>query len=267
MSKRTAQQRSSSNSSQEASPEHKSIKMANDAQDEVPTLSTLYKVLVEVQADTKNILQEFEVLKEEHRHLKKSVAHILEENEQLTKTCKNQAKEIETMKERLSKAEDLLDDMHQYQRKYNLELHGIPEAKGENLESVVEELAQEIDVEDFEESDIDIVHRLPSKLKPRPIIIKFKCYDDKKSFYDARWKLRNFCNDDDGSKINGAKKIYINENLTAQRRQLFNEVRKRVKQYGWHSATTLDGKIFIKREKGGKNYKITKQADLEEYFA
>lgn len=269
MSKRSLQERLSSTSSQETSPVHKSLKMADEehmeGNESIPTFSMMYGILVEVQKNTKDILEEFATLKSEHKELKESVAFLLNENEALSQTCDKQSEEIKTTREQLSKCEDLQDEMHQYQRKYNLEFHGIPEIKGEDLNSIAEELAKEIDLDDFEESDIDIIHRLPSKFKPRPIIVKFKCYDSKKAFYDARWKLRNFRNEDE-DKLNGAKKIYINENLTSQRRQLFSEVRKRAKQYTWHSVTTIDGKIFIKREKGGRNLKITKQADLEEYF-
>jgi len=66
--------------------------------------------------------------------------------------------------------------------------------------------------------------------------------------------------------LNGATKIYINENLTAPRKTLFAEVRKRVKQNKWHSTWTLDGKIFVKKDKDGQIQKVTKQVDLEDLY-
>lgn len=133
----------------------------------------------------------------------------------------------------------------------------------EDLEDIIEEIGKEIDVE-IVYKDIDIVHRQRSKIDPKPILVKFKYYDDKKSMYEARWKLRRY--EGNGEKINGADKIYINEHLTAERKKLFAEVRKRGKQYRWSSVTTKDGKIFVRKEKGGKFYMITKQADLEGLF-
>jgi hypothetical protein len=153
--------------------------------------------------------------------------------------------------------------MNQYQRKYNLEIHGIPEDKDEDLEDVVETIAKEVGVE-IESVDIDIVHRLPSKIQPKPIIVKFKHYNDKKLIYEARWKLRHYKGNND--RLNGAQRIYINENLTTERKRLFAEVRKRAKQYSWFNVATKDGKIFVKLEKGGKSYKIVKQADMEGLF-
>jgi len=154
------------------------------------------------------------------------------------------------------------DDLNQYQRKHNLEIHGIPERENEDLEVIVEELGKAVEVE-IEYSDID--HRLPSKLKPRLIIVKFKSYNDKSNLYQARWKLRSYVEDPDAN-LNGAQKIYINENLTSTRKRLFAEVRKRAKQYHWHTASTKDGNIFVRKEKGGKAQKITRQADLEELY-
>lgn len=75
--------------------------------------------------------------------------------------------------------------------------------------------------------------------------LKFKCYDDKKSLYEAKRKLKTFSGS--GDRLNGAKKIYINEHLTAERKKLYAEVRKRAKQYQWFSYSTNDGKIFVKK--------------------
>jgi len=269
MSKRRVREHISSSSSQETSPIHKILKMSDEEHvqedEEPPTLSMIYKILMEVQGYTKKIMHENSIMKAEHEELKGSVAVILQENEELKAKCKQQQDEVRELNFKVNKLEDSQDDLNQYQRKHNLEFHGIPEMDEEDLEAIVGEIAKEIDVDDFEYNDIDIVHRLPSKLKPRPIIVKFKYYNDKKNLYAARWKLKKFQNESE-QRLNGAKRIYINENLTSQRRKLFTEVRKRAKQNHWHSAWTTDGKIFIKKERGGRSHKIGKQADLEDFY-
>ena len=130
----------------------------------------------------------------------------------------------------------------QYTRKYNVEIDGIPEVHGEDLEDVVIKLARSIDA-DVGPDDIDIVHRFKKgKRQPNPIIVRFNNYYSKKEMYYGRRKLRKV----NVRHISGAEKIYINENLTSQRAALFKKVRdkKRLRQ-GWKVWTT-DGKIFVK---------------------
>jgi len=164
---------------------------------------------------------------------------------------------------KLEELDNHQDDMEQYQRKHNLEIHGIPEKRDENLEIIVKNLGQALDVE-INYSDIDIVHRLPSKSAIRPIIVKFSSYNEKHELYAARRKLRSLIDAED--RFNGAKTIYINENLTRQRKKLFAEVRKRVKLNRWYGAWTKDGKIFLRKEKEGRNTRIKQEVDLEDLY-
>ena len=60
-----------------------------------------------------------------------------------------------------------------------------------------------------------------SKDKPRPVIARFSNYNAKSKLYKARLNLRNVDLQD-----LGAEKIFINENLTAWRAELFKEARK-----------------------------------------
>ena len=113
------------------------------------------------------------------------------------------------------------DDLEMYGRKHNLEIHGVPEEKEEDLDEVVSKVAECVGV-DMEEEDVDIVHRLPVKIKGvRPIIVKFKSHKIKSEIYMTRWKLHGITSFDES--LNGAKAIYINENLTAPKRKMYAE--------------------------------------------
>ena len=62
------------------------------------------------------------------------------------------------LEEKIHEINSKHDDLEQYTRKYNLEIDGIPEVHGEDLEDVVIKLARSIDA-DVGPEDIDIVHR------------------------------------------------------------------------------------------------------------
>jgi len=135
------------------------------------------------------------------------------------------------------------DVLEQYTRKYNLEIDGVPMVHGEDLEDIVIKLARRIDA-DVGPEDIDIIHRFKKgNQQPNPIIVRFNNYYSKKEMYYVRHKLHKL----NVRHISGAeKKIYINENLTAQRAALFKKVhnKKQLRQ-GW-KVWTIDGKIFVK---------------------
>ncbi|XP_020912476.1 uncharacterized protein LOC110250209, partial [Exaiptasia diaphana] len=180
----------SSSSSQEASPLHKSRKVDKDnkEQDEAgaPSLKIIYELLLDMKSDMSKIREENSYLKEGFEELKKTaewhdkdIEALKAENVILRSEVKDQGESIKSQSNQISALEQALDDLEQYTRKFNLEIHGIPEKKNEDLDIIVEDLAKAIGVESFEYGDIDIVHRLESKFKPRPVIVRFQNYDDK----------------------------------------------------------------------------------------
>ena len=78
-----------------------------------------------------------------------------------------------------------------------------------------------------------------TKDKPRPIIARFSNYNAQGKLYKARLNLRNV-----GLQDLGAEKVFINENLTARKAELFKEARQVKKKYNNGKTRTVDGKIF-----------------------
>ena len=158
------------------------------------------------------------------------VVILLEENKFLTSKVKSleddklkSKTKFKDMERRLDEAEVRHDDLEQYTRKFNLVIHGISEKVDEdNAENVIE-LGKLLNV-NLTRSDIDIVHRM--NVKSRPIIVRFANYNAKSQLYKARLHLRSASSQD-----LGPGKIYINENLTEWRAELFKEVRKVRKKY------------------------------------
>ncbi|XP_020905418.1 uncharacterized protein LOC110243633 [Exaiptasia diaphana] len=221
-----------------------------------------------VQRNTSQLLSDNAVLRNEVDDLKKSVQFHSDEVEQLRKEnsdLKAQVQQLTTNQEQLMKSADDLEERHDnlemYTRKYNLEIHGISEEDEEDLEEIVMKLGEAVGVE-IEEDDIDIVHRMKVRVKrgPRPIIVRFMSHKIKSELYKAKKKLRRIAglNDD----LKAEKAIYINENLTTAKRKLFAEVRKLAKQNKWKNCWSLDGKIYVCKEKGFRPIKISTYAEL-----
>ena len=102
MSKRRTREPISSSSSQETSPKPKSLKMAEEehvdiSQGNLPTLSLIYKTLMEVQEDVKIMRQENYNIQKEYEEIKKSVEYqsntiddLTQDNAKLKSICEEQ---------------------------------------------------------------------------------------------------------------------------------------------------------------------------------
>ncbi|XP_078357184.1 uncharacterized protein LOC144642060 [Oculina patagonica] len=257
-------------------PPAKSVKFTEDNMLEQEDIR---KVLNTIQDNTNKLLEENKALRNQYSELQKSLEFHIAKIETITTENEALKKEMKSMKKRLNEAteerdemyEDLgtainqLDDLEQYTRKHNLEIHGIPETPDENIAERVTALGNVLNVT-IRTDDIDICHRLQTSKnpsKPKPIIVRFKSYRAKKELYGARKQLKG---QNLNQVFNGGGIVYINENLTRMRRELFAKVWKRKKSEHWHSAWTTDGKIFVKIEATDYPIRIYNNEDLDRIY-
>ena len=122
-----------------------------------------------------------------------------------------------------------MDELEQYGRRENLEIHGVPVKPNESTNQVVKTLAKHLNVH-LDESHISTSHQLatkPDSKKPPPIIVCFANRDKKSENFGKRKMLQS------NSMISSnfeSDKITIQENLTVYKKMLFNQV-KLAKQY------------------------------------
>ena len=88
----------------------------------------------------------------------------------------------------------------------------------------------------------------------------------KSRLYKARIKLKGLKVTDIFSSNGNAspeQRIFINENLTDYRRELFWKANKKKKDNMIISAWTIDGKLFVKTSPDGAPIRIYEEGDLE----
>ena len=209
----------------------------------------------------------YEDLKESLTFTQSQVEEIIQDNKDLkseVKTLENQVlkskSEREELVQRVGELEIKHDDLEQYTCKFNLEIHGIPEREEEDKVENIIKLGHPSGI-NISRDDVDIVHRLRRKTNgaPQPIIVRFSNYRVKSELYKARLNLK---------KLNlrelNAQRIFINENLTPWRANLFREARKVKKKYPNGRAWTIDGKIFLKTDINAKVQRIDCFENLNE---
>lgn len=135
-------------------------------------LAEIWKVLNNIQENT-NKQEEHKVIREQCNYLQQSLEFHIAKMEKLATENKELKAEVNSLKpeirlankERdqlcvdLGTAINQIDDLEQYTRRHNLEIHGIPEQTGENLAEQAITLGKALNVT-IRDDDIDICHRL-----------------------------------------------------------------------------------------------------------
>ena len=150
--------------------------------------------------------------------------------------------------------------------KFNIEIHGIPEYEGENLQDIVIKTGQRMSVDVITE-DIDIVHRLYRKSPAiKPIIVRFTTYKKRREFYKSRFNLKEANTTEIIGSTQGDTegRIFINENLTQYRQEILAKARKMKRANKIYRVWTVDGKIFVRKTEESRPRRISEVWDLEE---
>lgn len=120
------------------------------------------------------------------------------------------------------------------------------------------ELALKLDLNDFSETDIAAVHRLPSgPNKIAPILVQVHKVSIEEQCICARTKLPQLAEED------SFPRLYINENLTRANKELYRLARLKGKEKGFKFVWTRNGRVLARKEEGRPIIHIDSKADLD----
>lgn len=213
--------------------------------------------------------------------------HLKEENEKLNNNVAemnlkldNQSKQLESLFQKITQLETdvsslqsenkdlrfLLDDQEQYSRRNCLEIHGVPEMRGENVLSEVVKIGRAIGAE-IDPNMIDNCHRLgrfrPGSPSTRGIIVKFVRNLDKENVLRCRKVKRNLTSSDLGFTTPSCS-IFINENLTARQKILLSSARKLKRTCNIAYVWSKNGKIYLKENDRSAVIPVTSESVISE---
>ena len=103
--------------------------------------------------------------------------------------------EVSSLNEKLNGITEQVDRQEQYSRRNCLLIHGITEGNQENTDDLALEIFREkLDIE-LTQRDLDRTHRIGKNDKksnrPRPVIVKFIRYNDRKKIFSKKKQLKN----------------------------------------------------------------------------
>lgn len=180
-----------------------------------------------------------------------AVAELRSQTESLSATVVSQAALID-------KLSSDLNDLEQYSRRSNFEIHGLPRKPNEDLTSVISDLAGALNISEFKTADISTVHRLPSRGDSiPPVIVQMHNVTAKEKWLSARRLLPRLVQD------GLFPRLYFNDNLSRANRELFRLARSKGKEKNFRFVWTRDGKVLAKKSEGAPLIRVQKMSDLE----
>ena len=205
-----------------------------------------------MEAENKRLKMELGKVQKANKEMEESAKFLSDTFED----CKNMVSEIYSLLKDFKSFEKIpqeVDQIKQYQRINNLEIHGIPETKNEQLPELAIKLAK------------DVVHRLPSSKveMPKPILIKFCQRWKKNEMLSAKKKLNSV---DSTSLVPGTarRNIYINEHLTPMNRLLHKKTRDLRDKINF--VWTKDCKVFVRQTEEDGAVWVQSEDDLKKFM-
>lgn len=153
-------------------------------------------------------------------------------------------------------------DLQQYVRRNNLEIHGIPHVNNENPVEIAKSLGKALGVEVCD-SDIDACHRLPQKKMefPPPLLIKF-CSRLKKDQLLSAKKIGDRISSKDVGIPAPDRSVYINEHLTPNNKYL-HKLARDLRKCGFKYVWTRECKIYVRKSDNQRAIRITSVEDVK----
>lgn len=155
------------------------------------------------------------------------------------------------IKDEIKTLQAKLNDVEQSALCNNIEIHGVPEKAGENLNEVFRAIGTHVNYP-LQETMIDTLYRVPTRdpKLPKNIIVKFASRKLRDSFLAAvKTKRLSVPRGSRGIKIdNVSDGLYVNEHLTTANKILYRSVRDVAREKQYKYVWIRGGKIFARKD-------------------
>lgn len=223
------------------------------------SIKELYKLVTDMNESLK---KEVEEMKASMGYMNKTFEELRTTKDELAALKKEHAAlkaEKEQLAESLACARNEIVELKQYSRKNNIEIKGVPEEKDESLVEVVQNIVQKVGTT-VEPSEIDVVHRVPTRNKESSnIIVRFVSRGARDRVLQGAKKHRLAAND---IGFSSTHPVFINEHLCPEYKALLGMAIAKKKEKNWRFVWVSQSKILARRTENSKTIHIASTDDL-----
>lgn len=169
---------------------------------------------------------------------------------------------------RMLDLETKLETIEQQARRCNAEISNLPERKGENLISILDNIVKSINLS-ISKQDIVAIHRVPqldsSNQRPKNIIVKFSSQVTRDNFISAARLAKGVMTEQ--LNISGtSQRIYINEHLTLKNKSLFRRSREAAREHGFRFVWIKHGTVLVRANDTSPVFAIRCEKDFSKFI-
>lgn len=225
--------------------------------------TNIYKKLERENSETKKSL---EFISSKYDDLIKNIEMVLTNNKKLEDKMSVLQEENVNLRQEIESLRDAQDEMEQRSRGCNIDIHGIPEVKGENLMTLLDKMGSTVNVP-LPSSSIVSVHRVarghssPSN-RPRNIVVQLSTKRLRDDVIAAVRTRRGLTTEQLGLGV-PATNFYVNEHLTLKNKILFAKTRAAGKANGYKYIWVRNGSIMAKKDDLSRVVTIRREGDLQ----
>lgn len=223
-------------------------------------IADVKSILVELRDQMKDIIKSQQFLSAQYDEIKTGQELIeshLKKMEGRIGQIKDENKERDSKIEELTKR---IIQLEQHENDKKLEIHGIEESPGENIEEKMLNIAAKLNVK-LEVRDLESAQRVHAwhKEGPSPVIVEFRSV---KICNNIKEKKRSIINNKDVSGGNSERKIYIYEYLSAYYKKLLWETKQHAREKGWKYVWVQNSRVLVRKNDGSRILNIRDPTDF-----
>lgn len=151
-------------------------------------------------------------------------------------------------------------ELEQYSRLNNVEIKGVPCTQGEDCVAVMAAIGEKVECP-VSPTDLDIVHRVPTKNGQQNIIARF-CSRDKKNEFVKKARKARLDTRALGFSGQHMQSVFVNEHLSPENKRLFSKALTLKKEKGWLFLWTDNCHIKARQNTASRVFRIASDSDL-----
>ncbi|XP_039293044.1 uncharacterized protein LOC120353422 [Nilaparvata lugens] len=224
-----------------------------------------------IQAELSPIKQEFSAIKESIEFISNEFDHFKSELSTFKNKVEELKKENTTLKCDNNKLKSQLDSIHEYTRRDNLIITGIPETANESVYEIFNSVSTAIS-SPLTSKDLSTAHRLPTRIKGKnsikPIVVKFVRRQDKETWLADFRKMSSMDKTSYGIATKSINKslpdgnVLAHQHLPPQILEQLKQVREVASEKGYKFVWSREGKIFVRKDTNQAAIVIHRKEDL-----
>lgn len=203
-------------------------------------------------------------IKETVQNIEQTVQFLSSKYDELLTKADSQDKEIAELKARVQSLETStstaevrelkreINDLDQYSRRQNLEIHGLEQAGDENLLNRINNIARKLNIPEVTTREVEAIHRLPSRPdKVSVVLVRFSSRVTKEKWMEQRALLRT-----------KEPEIRFFDNLTARNKHLLWLVKSKAREHAYQFVWQKNGRVLVRKRQGEQVIQIKSEDDL-----